>query len=118
MREREVEAREIEGPARLAPVQLFGRHEVLQVLVVRQYLTGVFSAFNKVPPLLQCPDDSKHLLVVYFIVAFDQRQQLGEERNWVPLLIFCGCLGEDSTGSEVGAVSFDAERLRQVSTCH
>jgi len=73
MRECEVEVREIEGPARLALVQLFGHHEVLQVLVVRQYLTGVFSAFDKVPPLLQCPDDSKHLLVMYLVVAFRVR---------------------------------------------
>ena len=84
VREREVKAREIEGPVCLVPVQLFGHHEVLQVLVVRQYLTGVFSTFNKVPPLLQCPDDSEHLLVMYLVVVFDRRQRLGEERDWVP----------------------------------
>ena len=74
VRECEVKAREIEGPACLAPVQLLCHHEVLQVLVVCQYLTWVFGAFDKVPPLLQCPDDCKHLLVVYLVVAFNQRQ--------------------------------------------
>ena len=71
MTEREVKSGEVEGPVRLSPVELFGRHEVLKVLVVRSYLTGVFGAFNEVPPLLQRPDDGKHLLVVDLIVVFN-----------------------------------------------
>jgi len=53
----EVEAGEIERPSGLPPVQLLGRHEVLQVLVIRPDLTLVFHALDEVPPLLEGSDD-------------------------------------------------------------
>jgi len=69
--EREVGLGEVEGPVHLSSVELFGCREILEVLVVHPYLAGVFGAFNEVPPLLQRPDDSEHLLVVDLMVAFD-----------------------------------------------
>ena len=83
----EVEAGEVERPSGLPPVQLLGRHEVLQVLVVRPDLTLMFHALNKVPPLLEGSDDCQHLLVVDLVVPFDGGQGLGEEGDQVPL--FC-----------------------------
>ena len=60
----------------MPPVQLLGRHEVLQVLVVRPNLALMFRAFDKVPPLLEGSDDCQHLLVVDLIVPFDGGQGL------------------------------------------
>jgi len=75
----EIEAGEVEGPSGLPPVQLLGRHEVLQILVVRPDLALMFRAFDKVPPLLEGSDDCQHLLVVDLVVPFDRGQGLGEE---------------------------------------
>ena len=71
MLEREVEAGEVEGPPSLSSVQLFGRHEVFQVLVIRPDLAFVFRTFNEVPPLLKSSDDRQHFLVVDLVVPFD-----------------------------------------------
>jgi len=109
-----VEVGEVERPSGLPPVQLLGRHEVLQVLVVRPDLALMFCTFDKVPPLLEGSDDCQHLLVVDLIVPFDRGQGLGEEGNWVPLFVFRGYLGEDCTHRKVGAVGFDAEGFGQV----
>ena len=79
MVECEVEAGEVESPSGLPPVQLLGRHEVLQVLVVRPNLTLMFRALDKVLPLLEGSDDCQHLLVVDLVVPFDRGQGLGEE---------------------------------------
>jgi len=69
----------------LPPVQLLGRHEVLQVLVVCPNLALMFRAFDKVPPLLEGSDDCQHLFVVDLVVPFDGGQGLGEEGDQVPL---------------------------------
>jgi len=69
--EHEVEAGEVEGPPSLSSVQLFGRHEVFQVLVVCPDLAFVFHTFNKVPPLLESSDDRQHFLVMDLVVPFD-----------------------------------------------
>jgi len=84
----EVEAAEVERPLGLPPVQLLGRHEVLQVLVVCPDLTLMFRALNKVPPLLEGSDDCQYLLVVDLVVPFNGGQGFGEEGNQVPFLIF------------------------------
>ena len=55
----EVKAGEVERPSGLPLVQLLGRHEVLQVLVVCPNLTLMFCAFNKVPPLLEGSDNRR-----------------------------------------------------------
>jgi len=90
-------------------VQLLGRHEVLQVLVVRPDLALMFRALDKVPPLLEGLDDRQHLLVVDLIVPLDGGQGLGEEGDRVPLFVFQRYLGEDRTRCKVGTVGFDAE---------
>ena len=66
-----MEAGEVEGPPSLSSVQLFGRHEVFQVLVIRPDLAFVFCTFNKVPLLLKGSDDRQHFLVVDLVVLFD-----------------------------------------------
>jgi len=104
-----VEAGEVEGPSGLPPVQLLGRHEVLQVLVIRPDLALMFCAFDEVPPLLEGSDDCQHLLVVDLIVPLYRGEGFGKESDWVPLFVFWGHLGEDHTRCKVGAVSFNAE---------
>ena len=52
MVEQEIEAREVEGPAGLSAVQLFGGHEVFQVLVIGPDLTLMFRTFDEVSPFL------------------------------------------------------------------
>ena len=110
----EVEAGEVERPSGLPLVQLLGRHEVLQVLVVHPDLALVFHAFDKVPPLLEGSDDCQHLLVVDLIVPLNRGQGLGEEGNQVPLFVFRGYLGEDCTRCKVGTVGFNAEGFGRV----
>jgi len=51
-------------------VEFLSHYEVLQVLVVRLDLYRVSSSFQEVPPLLQCTDDSEHLLVVNLVILF------------------------------------------------
>jgi len=110
----EVEAGEVERPSGLPPIQLLSCHEVLQVLVVHPDLALMFRALDKVLPLLEGSDDRQHLLVVDLIVPLDGGQGLGEERDWVPLFVFRGYLGEDCTRCKVGAVGFDAEGFGRV----
>jgi len=69
--EYKVEVGEVEGPSGLPPVQLLGRHEVLQVLVIRPDLALMFRALNEMPPLLEGSDDCQHLLVMDLIVPLD-----------------------------------------------
>jgi len=110
----EVEAGQVKGPLGLPPVQLLGRHEVLQVLMVRPDLALIFRALNEVPPLLEGSDDRQHLLVVDLIVLLDGGQGLGEEGNRVPLFFFRRYLEEDRTCRKVGTVGFDAEGFGRV----
>ena len=84
----EVEAGEVERPSGLPLVQLLGRHEVLQVLMVRPDLALMFHALDEVLPLLEGSDDRQHLLVVDLIVPLDRGQGLGEEGDRVPLFVF------------------------------
>jgi len=55
-------------------IEFLGRHEVLQVLVVHPDLYRVSGFFQEVSLLLQCVDDSEHLLVVDLVVPFHRRQ--------------------------------------------
>jgi len=70
--EHKVKVGEVEGPPSLPQVQLFGHHEVFQVLVIRPDLAFVFRTFNEVPPLLERSDDCQHFLVVDLVVPFDR----------------------------------------------
>ena len=88
MVECEVEVGEVERPSGLPLVQLLGRYEVLQVLVVHPDLALMFRALDKVLPLLKGSDDHQHLLVVDLIVPLDGGQRFGEEGDQVPLFVF------------------------------
>ena len=110
----EVKVGEVQGPSGLPSVELFGRHEVLQVLMVSPDLTGVFCTFHEVLPLLQSSDNHQHLFVMDLVVLFNCGEQLGEESDWMPFLVFHGHLGEDCAGREVGTVSFYAEWFGRV----
>ena len=57
-------------------VEFLSRHEVLQILVVRPDLYGMSSSFQEVPSLLQCTDDSEHLLVMNLVILLHWRQGL------------------------------------------
>ena len=70
----------------LATVEFLSHHEVLQVLVVRPDLYRVPSSFQEMPLLLQCMDDSKHLLIVDLVILFHRRQGFAVEGHWVPFL--------------------------------
>jgi hypothetical protein len=51
-------------------VKFLGRHEVLEVAMVRPNLYVVSGAFDEVPPFFECANDGEHFFVVDFIVAF------------------------------------------------
>ena len=82
----EVEASQVQRPTGLATVKFLSRHEVLQVLVVHPDFYWVPGSFQKVPPLFQHVDDSKHLLIIDLIVPFHQRQGFAIESHWLLLL--------------------------------
>jgi len=70
MNQLEVKVSQVQRPTGLAMVKFLNCHEVLQVLVVRPDFYWVPSSFQKVPPLFQHADDSKHLLVMDLVVLF------------------------------------------------
>jgi len=93
-------------------VEFLSHHEVLQVLVVRPDLDQVLGSFQKVSPLFQRIDDSKHLFVMDLVVPFHQRQRFAVEGHRVPFLLSRQLLREDGSRGKVGAVSLSIEGLR------
>ena len=87
MNQLEVKASQVQGPTGLATIEFLSRHEVLQVLVVCPDFYRVPSSFQKVPPLFQHVDDSKHLFVVDLVVPFHRRQGLAVEGHRVLFLL-------------------------------
>ena len=71
----------------LAMVEFLSCHEVLQVLVVHSDLDWVPGFFQKVSPLFQHVDDSKHLFVMDLVVPFHRRQGFAVEGHWVLFLL-------------------------------
>ena len=86
MNQLKVKASQVQGPTGLATIEFLSRHEVLQVLVVHPDFYRMPSSFQKVPPLFQHADDSKHLFVVDLVVLFHRRQGLAIKSYRVPLL--------------------------------
>ena len=87
-------------------------HEVLQVLVVCPDLHWVLGFFQEMPPLFQCTDDSKHLLVMNLIILLHQRQGFAI-KGYQVLFLFSGqLLREDSSRGEVRTVSLNAEEFQ------
>src|SRR5262249_26970047 len=58
--------------------------------------------------------DGQHFLVMYLVVAFNQRERLGIEGYRMPLSVFVRKLGEYRTSREVRAVGFDSVWLEIV----
>ena len=67
-------------------VEFLSCHEVLQVLVVHPDLYQMPGSFQEMLLLLQCADDSKHLLVMDLVILFHWRQGFTVEGHWVPFL--------------------------------
>ena len=70
MNQLEVKVSQVQRLTDLATIEFLSRHEVLQILVVRPDFYQVPSSFQKVPPLFQHADNSKHLLVMDLVVLF------------------------------------------------
>ena len=68
----EVKAGQIERPAGLLAVQLFGGHKIFKILVIRKNLESVFRSLYEVSPLLKRSDDCQHLLIVDLIIPLDR----------------------------------------------
>jgi hypothetical protein len=69
-------------------------------------LNQMLRTFEEVSPLLEGSDDCQHPLVVDLVIALDQTQALGVERDRVPLLVRAH-LQENSAGGEVGTVCLE-----------
>ncbi|KAG6894983.1 hypothetical protein C0992_003658 [Termitomyces sp. T32_za158] len=106
----EVKVGKVQEPPSLAMVELLGRPEVFQVLVVCPNFKLVPRTFQEVTPLLQGPDDGQHLIVVNLVIVFHGIEAFGVEGHRVPLLVLRGLLRQDCTSCEVRAVGLDAER--------
>jgi len=89
MNQLEVKVSQVQRPTGLAMIEFLSRHEVLQVFVVHPDFYRVLSSFQKVPPLFQRTNDSKHLLVIDLVVLFHWRQGFAVESYQVPL-VFSG----------------------------
>ncbi|KNZ76900.1 hypothetical protein J132_06808, partial [Termitomyces sp. J132] len=76
----EVKVGKIEGLLSLLAIELLGCPEVFEVLVICPDLKLVPCTFQKVPPLLEQPDDGQHLLVMDLIVLLYCIQALGVKR--------------------------------------
>jgi len=66
-------------PASLAIVEFLSCHEVFQVLVVCPDFHWVLGSLQKVSPLFQYIDDSKHLLIMNLTILLHQRQGFAVE---------------------------------------
>src|SRR6201996_9022768 len=75
--EDEVKPGQVERPPSLPPVEMLGLPEVLQIFVVGPDLHRVFSALEKMPPLLERANDCEHLFVVDLVVALDVDKHAG-----------------------------------------
>ena len=82
-----VEPQKEEGPSGLLAIQVLGRSEVLQVLVVRSNFDWVSGPFEEVLPLLKASYYRQELLIMHLVVPLHTGQAFGEEGNWVPLLV-------------------------------
>ncbi len=71
MNQIEVKFRKLQGPTCLPAVEFLGRHEVLQVLVVREDVEGLGRAVEVAAPFGQCAHDGQQLAVVDLVVALD-----------------------------------------------
>ncbi|GLB33347.1 hypothetical protein LshimejAT787_0102310 [Lyophyllum shimeji] len=70
-------------------------YDAVMVVVdsVGKHFDLVPRTFKEMPPLLECADDGKHLLVVDFVVPLDGVQAFGVERDRVPFLVLRRLLG-------------------------
>src|SRR5215470_15010592 len=110
MTESEVETSQVEGPSSLATIQLLGRPEILQILVVGPNLHRMLGSLQQMPPLLQRTNDSQHLLIVDLVVPLHLTQALRVERDRMPLSILLRLLGQDRSGCHVGTIRLHPER--------
>ena len=54
-------------------------------MLINTNLKLAWSAFEVVPPFLQCMDDCQHLLVMDFVIPLNRAEAFGEKGNWVPV---------------------------------
>jgi hypothetical protein len=85
--EGEVEPGEENTPSGLSLIQLLGRSEVLEVLVICQNFNCVRGSFQVMPPCLQSSDDSHELLVVDVVVSLGFWQTFWQEAYQMPLSV-------------------------------
>jgi hypothetical protein len=71
-----IEAREVQRPPCLSPIELLGCAEVLQVLMVRPYFHLMSSAFKEMSPFFETANNREHLLVMDLIVSLDRTEAL------------------------------------------
>jgi hypothetical protein len=106
--DQEVEVGEELSPSGLVGIQLLGHHEVLKGSVISQYLKTFFGlqSFQFSLPLLECPDDGKHLFVMDLIISLSIRHALGIEGNRMPVLSML--LGEYSHHHSIRGICFQS----------
>jgi hypothetical protein len=72
----EIEAREVQRPLCLSPIELLGHAEVFQVLMVRPYFHLMSSTLQEMSPFFETANNCKHFLVVDLIVSLDRTEAL------------------------------------------
>jgi hypothetical protein len=72
----EIKVREVQRPLYLSLIELLGRAEILQVLMVHPYFHLMSSAFQEMSPFFETVNNCKHLLVMDLVVLLDCTEAL------------------------------------------
>ena len=91
-------------------VQFLGRHEVLEVLVIRPNFHLVLGTLEEVSPLLKHTHYRQHLLVMDLVVSLYSTKAFGVECNRMPLLVLQRLLRQHGTRRKVRTVGFYMKR--------
>ena len=83
----EVKAGEVQGPSALTSAKVLSCVPILQIVVISDDLERQGKTFQEMLPVLECLNDSEHLLVVNLVVALSYLHGSGTECNGVPEVI-------------------------------
>src|SRR5882724_12638750 len=109
-----VEPREVLRPMDLAPCELLGGCEVLQVLVIGKHKYDMGRALKVVAPLSEGLKYCKQFLIIDLIVELCWLHAAWVECDQVDVTIIGGNLGDDHSKRIVGSISLNNNRIVMV----
>ena len=106
----EVEATKIKGPSCLTASEVLDCVPVLKIAMVRDDVEGKGEPLKVVVPVFKGMDNSKHLLIINFIILFSVNHRLRTEGNGVPEIVI-KLLEEDAFCGIARHINFNPNRV-------